>query len=103
MLLRESAVAVAGDARSATVPVVVVKSRPTAKDGLGSVTALMSQVPHSRARVVVAVLAITMEVAMATEISATGPFADGVVAAGVALAERGSPLPRPGLGAEWLY
>ena len=103
MLLRESAVAVAGGARSATVPVVVVKSRPTAKDGLGSATALMSRVPHSRARVVVAVLVITMEVAEATEIGATGPFADGVVAAGVALAERGSPLPRPGLDAAWLY
>ena len=105
MLLRESAVAViVGGARSTTIPaVVVVKSPPTAIDGLGSVTASMSRVPHSGAKVVVAVLAITMEVAVATEIGATGPFADGVVAAGVALAERGSPLPRPGLGAAWLY
>ena len=104
MLLRESAVAViVGGARSTTIPVVVVKSPPTVKDGLGSATASMSRVPHSGARVVVAVLVITMEVAEATEIGATGPFADGVVAAGVALAERGSPLPHPGLDAAWLY
>ena len=80
-----------------------MKSPPTAKYGLGSVTASMSRVPHSGARVVVAVLAITMEVAAATEIGATGPSADGVVAAGVALAERGLPLPRPGPDAAWLY
>ena len=101
MLLRDSAAAPAG-VRSTTIPIVVVKSPPTAIYGLGSVTASMSRVLHSRARVVVAVLVITMAVAEATENGATGPFAAGVAAA-VALAERGSPLPRPGLDAAWLY
>ena len=102
MLLRDSAAAPAG-VRSTTIPIVVVKSPPTAIYGLGSVTASMSRVLHSRARVVVAGLVITMAVAEATENGATGPFAAGVAAASVALAERGSPLPRPGLDAAWLY
>ena len=103
MLLRGSAI-VAGGARSATTP-VVENLPPTAINGLGSVVAPLSPVPHSRVRLTVAVLATTTAVAAATEIDATGPFADDavVVAADAALAERGSPLPRPGLDAAWLY
>ena len=85
-----------------------MKLPPTAKDGLGSVTTWLSQVPHSRVRVVVVTeLVITIAVAAATtENGVAEPFvadAVAIAAADAALAERGSLLPHLGLDAAWPY